>query len=162
MAGARLARRLTLVEGPDGDGFMEKALKVAFATTDQIHVDQHFGSAVRFAVYHVTMDEARFAEAIAFEAASQDGNEDKLAARIAALAGCAAVYCQAVGASAIGQLKTVGVQPLKVAPGTPIKAQLSQLQQELREGPALWIVRALSEERDPNRFDDMEAEGWSE
>ena len=110
MAGARLARRLTLVEDFDGDGFMEKALKVAFATTDQVHVDQHFGSAVRFAVYHVTMDEARIAEAIAFEAASHDGNEDKLAARIAALGGCAAVYCQAVGASAIAQLKKVGVQ----------------------------------------------------
>ena len=64
--------------------------------------------------------------------------------------------------SAIGQLKTAGVQPLKVAPGTPIKAQLSQLQQELRDGPALWILRALAAERDPSRFDDMEAEGWSE
>ncbi|MEZ5840240.1 MAG: NifB/NifX family molybdenum-iron cluster-binding protein [Hyphomicrobiales bacterium] len=156
-----LARRLTVVDG-SAEEFMDRALKVAFATSDQKSIDQHFGSAVGFAIYRVTMDEARLAEVVAFEAAAEDGNEDKLAARIGALAGCAAVYCRAVGASAIAQLKQTGVQPLKVAPGTPIKAQISLLQGELRDGPAFWILKALEGVRPAGRFDDMEAEGWDE
>ncbi|HOV05590.1 MAG TPA: NifB/NifX family molybdenum-iron cluster-binding protein [Kaistiaceae bacterium] len=156
-----LARRLTVVDGA-AEAFMDRALKVAFATSDQRSIDQHFGSSVGFAIYLVTIDEARLSEVVAFAAAAEDGNEDKLAARIAALAGCAAVYCRAVGASAIAQLKQAGVQPLKVAPGTPIKAQIGLLQGELRDGPAFWVLKALDGARAPGRFDDMELEGWDE
>jgi len=93
-----------------------------------------------------------------------DGNEDKLAAKIDALADCVAVYCQAVGASAIGQLKNHGIQPIKVAPDTLISGLLRELQQELREGPSAWLARAIERRapRSESRFDAMEAEGWSE
>ena len=73
-----------------------------------------------------------------------DGSEDKLDIRIKALQDCAAVFCRAIGASAIAQLKKIRVQPMKVADGTPIKAQLALLQDELRGDPAFWILRALS------------------
>jgi nitrogen fixation protein NifX len=156
------ARRLTLIDPAVREEFMATALQVAFATSDQQHIDQHFGSAVGFAIYYVTPDETRFKEAIGFSAARQDGNEDKLKGRIEALAGCAAVFCQAVGGSAIAQLKRAGVQPIKVAPGLPINRQLAALRKELREGPAYWIVQALRGDADAGRFDDMDGEGWSE
>lgn len=161
-AGAAVVRRLTLVDTLRGETFMERALKVAFATCDQKAINQHFGSTESFAIYHVTCDDAVLSEVIAFEKAARDGNEDKLAARIEALAGCAAVYCRAVGASAIAQLKKEGVQPLKVTPGTAIKAQIALLQEELRGEPALWVLRALSGDKPATRFDDMDAEGWIE
>ena len=156
-----LARRLTLVD-TGTDDFEDRALKVAFATSDQKSVDQHFGSSLGFAFYHVASDDIRFSEVVAFERAAQDGNEDKLAVRLEALDGCAAVYCRAVGASAIAQLKKYGVQPLKVTPGTNIKAQLASLQRELKDKPPSWVLRALETAKSPDRFDDMEAEGWDE
>ncbi len=160
--GAAVSRRLTLVGTPEEERFMERALKIAFATSDRTTVNQHFGSSEGFAIYYVTPDDAVLAEVVAFEEATHDGNEDKLVARIAALSGCAAVYCRAVGASAIAQLKHEGVQPLKVMPGTAIKAQIAGLQDELRREPALWVLRALAGEKSASRFDEMDAAGWVE
>ncbi|HQF31571.1 MAG TPA: hypothetical protein PLJ34_09005, partial [Hyphomicrobiales bacterium] len=59
-----LARRLTVVDGA-AEAFMDRALKVAFATSDQRSIDQHFGSSVGFAIYLVTIDEARLIVATA-------------------------------------------------------------------------------------------------
>lgn len=162
----QIRRTLTLVEKTEDDGFADCALKVAFATANQKHVDQHFGTCEALMIYLVTRDEARFHQVVAFEKALMDGSEDKLEARIDALEDCAAVYCRAVGASAIAQLKQAGIQPIKVPDGSNIKVHLAQLQDELNSEPAFWILRALEQARgarqDPQRFDDMETEGWSE
>ncbi|WP_319410482.1 NifB/NifX family molybdenum-iron cluster-binding protein [uncultured Cohaesibacter sp.] len=163
---AQISRMLTLVDGTIEDGFEDGALKIAFATSDQQHIDQHFGTCERFSIFLVTRDEAHFHQTITFSRAEQDGSEDKLKARIGALEGIAAIYCRAVGASAIAQLKQAGVQPIRVPDGTSIKMQLGLFQEELRSGPAFWILRALEKAQglrdDPQRFDEMESEGWSE
>lgn len=142
----------------------ETAVKVAFASSDMRQVDQHFGAAESFAIYAVGQDRATLVEAIQFGQLDMDGNEDKLAAKIAALDGCVAVYCQAVGASAVNQLRAKGVQPIKVSPAAAVSDLIQALQCELREGPSAWLARAL-EARQPAsaaRFDAMESEGWSE
>jgi nitrogen fixation protein NifX len=137
---------------------------VAFASADRKHVNQHFGAAEGFVIYRVGPQRYELMEAAQFGRLDMDGNEDKLAAKIDALTNCVAVYCQAVGASAIGQLKTQGIQPIKVAPDTLISGLLRELQQELRDGPSAWLARAIERRspRNDDRFDAMEAEGWSE
>jgi nitrogen fixation protein NifX len=159
-----LARRLTLVTTDTGAIEMETAVKVAFATTDMQHVDQHFGAAEAFAVYSLAAERAGLVEALQFGQLSMDGNEDKLAAKIDALQGCIAVYCQAVGASAINQLRAKGIQAMKVAPRAAIADLVASLQHELRQGPSAWLARAIAAQspRDPGRFDAMEQEGWAE
>jgi len=159
-----LQRRLQLVRCDTEDRWMMAALKVAFATTDMKHVDQHFGAARSFAVYAVDQDQARFIEANEFGRLDMDGNEDKLAIKIEALDGCIAVYSQAVGASAIGQLKAQGIQPVKVSPGAGISDLIESLQEELRDGPSHWLAKAIAETMPPDssRFDAMEADGWEE
>jgi nitrogen fixation protein NifX len=103
-------------------------------------------------------------EVAQFGQLAQDGNEDKLTAKMNALAGCVAVYSQAVGASAVGQLKSRGIQPVKVSAGASIEELLASLQQELRAGPAAWLARAIESQKpvDPTRFDQMESDGWDE
>jgi nitrogen fixation protein NifX len=103
-------------------------------------------------------------EATQFGRLGMDGNEDKLAAKIAALEGCIAVYCQAVGASAVNQLRARGIQPVKVEGGAAIIDLIAALQEELRAGPSAWLARALEarQPRDASRFDAMAEEGWSE
>ncbi|MEW8536694.1 MAG: NifB/NifX family molybdenum-iron cluster-binding protein [Candidatus Thiodiazotropha endolucinida] len=159
-----LQRRLQLVGCNTEEQWMTTALKVAFATSDMKHVDQHFGAAQSFAIYAVDRDKVCFVEASEFGALAMDGNEDKLAAKIAALDGCIAVYSQAVGASAIQQLKAQGIQPVKVSPGSEIRELLENLQEELRQGPGSWLAKAIASTMpvDPARFDKMEEEGWEE
>lgn len=143
---------------------MDTALKVAFATTDMEYVNQHFGSARSFAVYAVNIDDAELLEAAQFGELAQDGNEDKLSVKIQLLEGCAAVYCQAVGASAVNQLLNHGIQPVKVHEGSRIKDLISDLQSELKAGPSSWLAKAINRNKgpDPSRFDAMEQEGWEE
>lgn len=179
-----LTRRLQLVGCSTEDHWMATALKVAFATSDMQHVDQHFGAAQAFAIYALDQHKVCFVEASEFDRLDRDSrsegrshpraagpllntsghNEDKLAAKIAVLEGCMAVYSQAVGASAINQLKAKGIQPVKASPGAVISDLLGALQDELREGPSSWLAKAIAGTlaADPSRFDQMEAEGWSE
>lgn len=151
-----LRRCLKVVDGDGGN----KALKLAFATTDMKHVNQHFGSACTFAIYAVTAKNSRLLEAAQFEAAEQDGNEDKLVAKITMLEGCAAVYCQAVGSSAIRQLQARDIQPVKVAAGAAIADLIKSFQNVPRTTGAPFIARRRR--ADTSRFDAMEREGWEE
>ncbi len=143
---------------------METALKIAFATTDMETVNQHFGSAKSFAVYAVDRDHAQLLEAAQFGELRQDGNEDKLSVKIELLDGCAAVYCQAVGGSAINQLIANNIQPVKVHEGSKIQDLIVDLQTEIKAGPSSWLAKAINQHKnpDPERFNKMEDEGWDE
>lgn len=90
--------------------------------------------------------------------------EDKLSVKIQLLNGCAAVYCQAIGASAIKQIVAQGIQPIKVHEGSAIKDLLADLQNEMKSGPSSWLAKAINQHKgtDPGRFDAMEMEGWDE
>ncbi len=169
-----LQRRLHLVGCNTEDSWLETALKVAFATSDMVHVDQHFGAAQSFVIYAVDQGRSCFLEAVEFGAQEEPSeapdmeatgnNEGKLADKITVLEGCIAVYSQAVGASAINQLRARGIQPIKVSSGTLISGLLVSLQEELRRGPSSWLARAIESTMpsDPFRFDQMEEEGWQE
>jgi nitrogen fixation protein NifX len=159
-----LTRRMQVLHLNEQGMPMETAIKVAFATSDMIHVNQHFGSAKSFAVYAVDLEQSQFLEAAQFGELAQDGNEDKLSIKIQLLDGCAAVYCQAIGASAIKQIVAEGIQPIKVHEGSTIKHLLIDLQNEMKSGPSTWLAKAINQHKnpDPQRFDDMEQEGWQE
>lgn len=135
-------------------------LKVAFATDDRVSVNQHFGAAVGFAIFALDAEAAKLVQVVEFPSEAMDGNEDKLAAKISALAGCAAVYCLAVGASAVRQLLAGGIQPMRLDAETPIEALLGHLRAAVRDGGVPWVDRLVR--RDASRFDRMAEEGWQE
>lgn len=137
-------------------------LKVAFATSDRQCVDQHFGASLGFAIYNVDATRARLVEVAEFTDEAMDGNENKLAEKIAALAGCAAVYCLAVGGSAVRQLLAGGVQPVRLDGAAAIDELLAELRRAVREGGVVWVDRALRREADGERFARMAEEGWQE
>jgi nitrogen fixation protein NifX len=163
-----LQRRMQIIDGStpgvEDANFVDSALKIAFATSDMVHVNQHFGSAKSFAVYAINPDDFRLLEASQFGQSDQDGNEDKLAAKLEILQGCAAVYSHAIGASAVRQLAAQGVQPVKVGDNIAICDLVEMLQDEMRSGPSSWLAKAIAQMKSPDmsRFDDMEAEGWDE
>lgn len=138
-------------------------VKIAFASSDRRLVDQHFGAAEAFCLYELAEDDARLIEVAEFHDSdtAMDGHEGKLASKIALLDGCVAVYCNAVGASAIKQLLAAGIQPMKVEEGTPVDELLCGLNQSLKRDPPAWLAKHIKP-KDEDRFASMEAEGWSE
>ena len=142
-------------------------LKVAFATNDRVSVNQHFGATLGFAIYAIYAidgEQARLVELAEFPAESMNGNENKLADKIAALDGCAAVYCLAVGGSAVRQLLAGGIQPLRLDEQTAIDDLLAQLKQAVRGGGIAWVDQYLKRAgvHASDRFERMAEEGWQE
>ena len=130
-------------------------MRAAFATQDLIHVDAHFGWCPRLAVYEVTLGGATLAATHEFPPGAEDGTEEKLRPRLAALAGCAVLYTTAIGGSAAGQVRSLGVQPAKVAEPTAIETLLAQLRQLMAGTPPPWLRKAMSGEG-ARRFDPEE------
>ncbi|MGF1547364.1 MAG: NifB/NifX family molybdenum-iron cluster-binding protein [Thiotrichales bacterium] len=139
------------------------SLKIAFASTDRRRIDQHFGAAEAFAVFEISEDAARLVAVAEFIETAMDGHEGKLAGKIALLDGVAAVYCNAVGSSAVQQLLAKGIQPVKVDEGTVIEAVLVDLRASLLFDPPAWMAKHLKRQRtDGSRFAAMAEEGWDE
>lgn len=153
------------VLGSDTEGqWLAAALKVAFASTDMKTVNQHFGSAGSLVIYAVDMEQSKLLQVVQFGGIPADADEGKLLEKLEALAGCIAVYAQAMGTSAVGHLKAHGIQPVKVSAGAEISDLLASLQDELRMGPGVWLAKAMTSHMrlDPKRFDEMDTDGWKE
>ena len=139
-------------------------LKVAFASDDRARVNQHFGAAQGFVVYEVTPDKATLVGVGEFPEESMDGNETKLSAKVDFLAGCAAVYVMAIGASAIKHLLAKGIQPIRINENDAIDDLLGEVSTAMREGGVPWIDRALAAQakasQAEDRFAAMAEEGW--
>jgi nitrogen fixation protein NifX len=126
----RLKRQLRILTGNTEGVAASATVKVAFATSDRKHVDQHFGAAQSLVVYAIGLERATLLEVVEFETGSQDGHEAKLAAKLLALEGCVAVYCHAVRGSAIRHLLRRGIQPIRVKEGAAIDPLLKELEQD--------------------------------
>ncbi len=137
-------------------------LRVAFASNDRSTVNQHFGAAEGFAIYALDGERAQLVEVVEFPSESMDGNESRLPTRIATLAGCAAVYCLAAGASAVKQLLAAGVQPVRLDEPAEFDPLLKLIRQVIREGGVAWVDKAIRQPDDGARFDRMLEEGWDE
>lgn len=142
----------------------KSVLKVAFATDDLKMINQHFGSAERFAIYRIEEGGSAMLEVAEFGSLTQDGNENKLLEKFVVLDGCIAVYSMAVGPSAVRQLMSLGIQPIKLLHPTPISRVLGELQTEIKSGPSGWLARAIEQRtgKGSERFDQMAHEAWDE
>ncbi len=154
-------RKLQVIDGALPN---EPLLQVAFASADQLTVDQHFGSCRSFMIYGLAETSASLTQVVQFKQLEAGHDTGKLEARYEALQGCSAVYCMACGPAVINQLRGMGIQALKIAEGTPIHELISELQQQLRQGPTGWLKRAYQaaqpESSQPDRLASMLDEEW--
>ncbi len=133
-------------------------MKIAFATQDQQRVDAHFGWAKHLAVYEISPEGYRFVQDFGFgEDLAEDGNEDKLAPKLAAIADCAIVYVAAIGGSAAARVVASKIHPVKVNQPEPILDILDKLQEVLKGTPPPWLRKALLKGQERSfDFDDDE------
>jgi nitrogen fixation protein NifX len=114
-------------------------ITAAFATVDGIHVDAHFGWCARFDIYDITAGSARLRETRSVPPDDVDHEEDRLDARLDALAGCALVCVASIGPGAAARVVRARVHPLKANPGTTVESVLDRLQTVLMGTPPPWL-----------------------
>ncbi|AUS98999.1 nitrogen fixation protein NifX [Nostoc sp. CENA543] len=134
-------------------------VKIAFTTTDHVHINAHFGWAREIDVYEINAEGYQFLETLNFEGdLQQDGNEDKVAPKLAALVDCAIVYVTAIGGTAAAKLIKKGVTPVKArSEQEEIKEILTKLVQTLKGNPPPWLRKAL-QPKTTNFADELEDE----
>ncbi|MBF0382409.1 MAG: nitrogen fixation protein NifX [Magnetococcales bacterium] len=138
----RQFRLVPSIETGDKD-FLKKSILVAFASSDINYVNEHFGTASRFVIYRISASEATLEKVCEFDHANKDGNEDKLGPRLEALSGCNAIYCTAVGASAVRLLIKRGIYPSKQDEIRSIHELVDSIQDSLTEGVQINPIPGL-------------------
>lgn len=134
------------------------SMKVAFASSDYRHVDQHFGATPRLVVYGVKADRVTLIRVVDFSV--EDGHQaEKIARRIHALEDCVTLFCVAIGETVFRQLLQVGVRAERVPTDTPIVGLLQEIQ-------LYWYdkeQRKSARQRDPERFTHLlQEQEWRE
>lgn len=133
-------------------------MKIAFATSDLVHINAHFGWAKQMAVYDVSNEGYEFLETIEFDGnLKEDGNEDKLVPKVEALSDCTIVYVAAIGGSAAARLIRKRVTPVKSrTEEDEITEVLDNLVKTLKGNPPPWLRKALQQKE--QSFEDFDAD----
>jgi nitrogen fixation protein NifX len=124
-------------------------MRVAFATTDGLTVDAHFGWTPALVIYEVDAGGAREVARHAFAPAGEDGDHGKLSPRLRTVEGCTLLFAAAVGAGAVSQLAALRVRTAPGRPGERIDALVERLGRLLAGTPPPWLQRALRPEPPP-------------
>jgi nitrogen fixation protein NifX len=117
-------------------------MKVAFASTDKIHVDEHFGRAEEFCIWEVGPEDAGFAGLVQVRTEGDD-EADRIEARCAGLEECALVYVAQIGGPAAARLVQKKIHPIKSKEQEPIKDVIVKLQEVLKGNPPPWLRKAM-------------------
>lgn len=123
-------------------------MKVAFASTDKIHINEHFGRAETFQIWEIGPDEALFSGVLQLDAVGED-EEGRIEARSSALADCALVYVAQIGGPAAARLVAKKIHPIKSKDCEPITEVVAKLQEVLRNNPPPWLKKAMLKSERP-------------
>lgn len=119
-------------------------MKIAFATSDGTHVNQHFGWARVFRVYEIDQTGYRLLESRHLEPAGDD-EDDKIQSRLNAILDCAMVYVASIGGTAAARVVKARIHPVKVKESDAIEQVLDNLLVVLQGTPPPWLRKLLNQ-----------------
>jgi nitrogen fixation protein NifX len=128
-------------------------MKIAFATTNGVNVDEHFGRSGMFAIYDMTKEGYTFVELRKFadgrdkEIEDTKGlgqlHDDKVRKKVDDLSDCRIIYITEIGGPSAARLVKKSMMPIKVRENTSIEKSLQKLLDTIQTSPPPWIRKAL-------------------
>ena len=128
-------------------------MKVAFATLDGKHVNEHFGRAGMFSVYDVTEKGHHFVENRKFADGMDKSvtdtkdmgplHDSAVENKVDKLADCKIIYITEIGGPSAARLVKKGIMPMKVKEVMAIETALLQLEETIKKSPAPWLRKAM-------------------
>lgn len=116
---------------------------IAFASSDGISVNQHFGWSKSFELYRVTEQSAEFLKTLD---SSQDGIEDeheKLAYKIGTVKEADIMFCSQIGPTASKMVLAAKIYPMRAGENERIDEAIKKLQELLLGNPPPWLLRIV-------------------
>jgi nitrogen fixation protein NifX len=121
---------------------------IAFASSDGISVNQHFGWSKSFELYRVTEQSAEFLKTLD---SSQDGIEDeheKLAYKIGTVKEADIMFCSQIGPTASKMVLAAKIYPMRAGENERIDEAIKKLQELLLGNPPPWLLRIVHTTKD--------------
>ncbi len=119
-------------------------MKVGFATTDNILINDHFGWAKNFAVYNVSGKGFEFLESRTFE--EEEDENEKVEQKISRLKDLKIIFVESIGGMAAAKVIKSGIHPVKSKEGEKIFSVLENLQRVLSTNPPPWLKKIILKE----------------
>lgn len=118
-------------------------ITVAIASTDNVHVNQHFGWCEKFFIYEV--DKSGYSLIREADASQKHEDEiDKLIYKIESLGQSDIVYVTQIGPKAANMVKKVGIYPMRSSQeNETIETVLSSIQKMVAGSAPLWLQRII-------------------
>lgn len=127
-------------------------MKVAFATGDGVHVNQHFGWCRRFDIYQISPEGFSLVESRRLAPAGED-EDDKIQSRLDAVRECAMVCVASIGGTAAARVVNARIHPLKVKETEEIATVLERLREVVAGTPPPWLRKLLRQgQNGPTEF----------
>ncbi len=129
-------------------------MKIAFATTDGTHVNEHFGRAGLFAVFDLTAEGSKLVEMRKFSEGTDtvvtstknlgQVHDDAVQSKVDRLADCRIVCLTEIGGPSAARLVKKGIMPLKVKEPALIADELARLLETVKRNPPPWLRKAMT------------------
>jgi nitrogen fixation protein NifX len=131
-------------------------MKVAFATTDGIRVNEHFGRAGMFVIYELNssgysmIETRRFSEGrdAAVEETKGMGkvHDERVDNKVDRLSDCRVIYLTEIGGPSAARLARKGIMPVKVKEPVGIEESMLKLSETIRNSPPPWLRKLVASE----------------
>ncbi|WP_419770953.1 MAG: NifB/NifX family molybdenum-iron cluster-binding protein [Candidatus Marinarcus sp.] len=117
-------------------------MKIAFATTDNIHVNQHFGWCKEFYIYEIIENDYNFVKSVDSSIEIED-EVDKLTYKIECLEDSDILYVQQIGPKASRMVQASGVFPMQASSENEKIEDILKKIIKMKANPPLWMKRLL-------------------
>jgi len=136
-------------------------LNIAFASHDNINVDQHFGRSEQFSIYQLSPNQHRLFDTLSLASHAQD-KQQKIVQRLQAINHCFAVYCLACGAPVRQQLLAQGTRVVVLPETQRIDALIEKIQQNWPAHIALRQHQSRNQQQKKQYFAQLAESQWTE
>jgi len=121
----------------------DKIIKIAFASTDNIHINQHFGWCELFYIYEVSEEGYELVSEV--DSSLKFENEvDKLEYKINCLEDSDIINVSQIGPKASNMVQKCGIYPMRSShEGEKIIDVIHSLQKMMNDDAPLWLKRIL-------------------
>jgi nitrogen fixation protein NifX len=129
-------------------------MKVAYATTDGVNVDEHFGRCGRFVIYEFAKEGYERAEERVFSEGRDEAvestkgmgpeHDDAVNAKIEKLSDCSIICVTNIGGPSAARLSRKGIIPVKVKEVTGIDESARRLMETIKGSPPPWLRKLIN------------------
>lgn len=121
---------------------------VAFASSDGVFVNQHFGWSKSFELYRITPQSAEYVRTIDSSQDAIADEHEKLAYKIGTVKEADILYCSQIGPTASKMVLVEKIHPLRCGENDRIDESIAKLQELLLGNPPPWLLRILHTSKD--------------